>query len=207
MLASTYRAKKTVVASERNNYKRAGFGRRVSGVDPQRLIFIDEAAVNTAMTRHFGRAAPGERVVESVPRNYGEQTSMISALGLRGLIATMTLEGAVDKLAFNAYVKEVLAPKLNEGDVVILDNLNVHKASQIEDVAAIRGAKVIWLSPYSPDYSPIEQSWSKIKQILRATKARTREELEAALVKAMKSVTSYDILGWFKHCGYVVASD
>lgn len=105
---------------------------------------------------------------------------MISALGLRGLIATMTLEGAVDTLAFNAYLNEVLAPKLKPGDVVILDNLNVHKASRVEQVAAARGAGVIWLAPYSPDYSPIEQCWSKIKQALRAAKARTREELEGA---------------------------
>lgn len=196
-----------MVASERNNYKRAWFRRRVSGIDPERLIFIDEAAVNTAMTRQFGRAAPGERVVESVPRNYGEQTSMISALGLRGLVATMTLEGAVDTLAFNAYINEVLAAKLTKGDVVILDNLNVHKASQVEGVAADRGARVIWLAPYSPDMSPIEQCWSKIKQLLRAAKARTREELEVALISAMKSVTSSDIRGWFNYCGYPVASD
>jgi transposase len=158
------------------------------------------------MTRHFGRAAPGERVVESVPRKYGEQTSMISALALRGLLATMTLEGAVDTLAFDAYVNEVLAPVLKRGDVVILDNLNVHKASQVEEVASARGARVIWLAPYSPDMSPIEQCWSKIKQLLRAAKARTREELEAALVSAMKSVTSSDIRGWFDYCGYPVAS-
>jgi transposase len=195
------------VASERNNYKRGWFRRRVSGIDPERLIFIEEAAVNTAMTRHFGHAAPGERAVESVPRNYGEQTSMISALGLRGLVATMTLEGAVDILAFDAYINEVLAAELNEGDVMILDNLNVHKASQIEQVAAARGARVIWLALYSPDMSPIEQCWSKIKQLLRAAKARTREELEKALVRAMKSVTSSDIRGWFNYCGYLVAPD
>jgi transposase len=195
------------MASERNNYKRAWFRRRVAGIDPKQLIFIDEAAVNIAMTRHFGRAAPGERVVERVPRNYGEQTSLISAIGLRGLVATMTLEGAVDTLAFNAYINEVLAANLNKGDVVILDNLNVHKASQIEEVATTRGARVIWLAPYSPDYSPIEQCWSKIKQLLRAAKARTREELEAALVSVMKLVTSSDIRGWFNYCGYLVAPD
>jgi transposase len=196
-----------VVASERNNYKRGWYRRRLSGIDANRLIFIDEAAVNTAMTRHFGRAAPGERVIEQVPRNYGAQTSMISALGLRGLVATMTLEGAVDTLAFNAYLNEVLAAKLRRGDVVILDNLNVHKASQIEQVATRRGARVIWLSPYSPDYSPIEPCWTKIKQALRAAKARTREELEAALVRAMNQVSNSDIRGWFNHCGYPVASD
>lgn len=194
-----------MVASERNNYKRAWFRRRVAGIDPKQLIFIDEAAVNTAMTRHFGRAAPGERVIDRVPRNYGAQTSMISAIGLRGLVATMTLEGAVDTLAFDAYINEVLGPNLKPGDVVILDNLNVHKASQIERAAVLVGARVIWLAPYSPDFSPIEQCWSKIKQSLRAAKARTREELEAALVKALKLVTKSDILGWFNHCGYSVA--
>ena len=137
------------------------------------------------MTRRFGRAAPGERVVDRVPRNYGAQTSMISALGLRGLIATMTVEGAVDTLAFDAYLNEVLRPELQTGDVVILDNLNVHKASQVERVAGDQGARVIWLAPYSPDYSPIEPCWSKIKQALRAAKARTREELETALARAL----------------------
>jgi transposase len=159
------------------------------------------------MTRHFGRAAPGERVIDKVPRNYGAQTSLISALALRGPVATMTLEGAVDTLAFDAYLREALRPKLKAGDVVILDNLNVHKASQVEQVALDRGARVVWLSPYSPDYSPIEQCWSKIKQRLRAAKARTREELEAALAGALNMITKSDIRGWFKHCGYSVASD
>jgi transposase len=195
-----------VVASERNNYKRAWYRRRVSGIDPKQLIFIDEAAVNTAMTRRFGWAAPGERVIDKVPRNYGAQTSLISAIALRGLVATMSLEGAVDTLAFDAYISEVLRPKLKAGDVVILDNLNVHKASQIEQVAKQRGARVIWLPPYSPDYSPIEQCWSKIKQLLRAAKARTREELESALSEALKLVAKSDICGWFNHCGYPVAS-
>ena len=162
--------------------------------------------MNTAMTRHFGRAAPGERVIEKVPGHYGAHTSLISAIALSGLVATMSLEGAVDTLAFDAYISEVLRPKLKSGDVVILDNLNVHKASHIEQVAQERGARVIWLAPYSPDYSPIEQCWSKIKQSLRGAKARTREELESALAEALKLVTKSDIRGWFNHCGYSVAS-
>jgi transposase len=120
-------------------------------------------------------------VTDSVARNYGAQTSLIGALGLGGLVATMSLEGAVDRPAFNAYLDQVLGPKLLAGDVVILDNLNVDKVSQGEQLAASRGAAVVWLAPYSPDYSPIEQYWSKIKQALRAAKARRREELEAAL--------------------------
>jgi transposase len=118
----------------------------------------------------------------------------------------MTLTGAGDTLAFDAYLTRVLEPRLRKGDVMVLDNLNVHKASQVEEVAARRGARVIWLPPYSPDFSPIEQCWSKIKTLLRAAKARTREELEEALALAIKLITKADIRGWFKHCGYEVAS-
>jgi transposase len=100
----------------------------------------------------------------------------------------------------------VLGPRLCKGDVVVLDNLNVHKASQVERVAAERGAGVLWLAPYSPDFSPIEQCWSKIKTLLRAAKARTREELEKTLAHAIGQITKSDICGWFKHCGYKVAS-
>jgi len=145
--------------------------------------------------------------VDSAPRNYGEQTSIVGALSFRrGLVATMTITGAVDTLAFDAYLVRMLRPRLRKGDVVVLDNLNVHKASQVEEVAAARGARVLWLPPYSPDFSPIEQCWSKIKTCLRAAKARTREELERALACAIDQVTRTDIRGWFKHCGYRVAS-
>ena len=160
------------------------------------------------MTPAYGRAPRGERVVESVPRNYGEQTSVIGALSFgRGLMAVMTLDGAVDTLAFDAYLARVLGPRLRTGDVVVLDNLNVHKASQVERVAEARGAQVLWLAPYSPDFSPIEQCWSKIKTLLRAAKARTREELEKALACAIGQITKSDIRGWFKHCGYSLARE
>jgi len=122
------------------------------------------------------------------------------------LVATLTVEGAVDTLCFDAYLERVLRPQLRRGDVVVLDNLGAHRASRIEEVAESRGAQVLWLAPYSPDFSPIEQCWSKIKTLLRAAKARTREELEKALATAIGQVTKSDIRGWFKHCGYRVAS-
>ena len=196
-----------MAASERNPYKRGWYWRRAAGFNHRRLVFLDESAVNTAMTPLYGRAPRGERVIEYVPRSYGEQTSLIGALAYgRGLIAVMTLTGAVDTLAFDAYLARVLGPRLRKGDVVVLDNLNAHKASQVERVAEARGACVLWLAPYSPDFSPIEQCWSKIKTCLRAAKARTRDELERALAQAIKLVTKSDIRGWFKHCGYKVAS-
>ncbi len=196
-----------MAASERNNYKRGWFWRRAAEFSHRRLVFLDESAVNTAMTPTYGRAPRGERVHDSVPRSYGEQTSIVGALSFgRGLLAVMTLPGAVDTLAFDAYLAQVLGPRLRKGDVVVLDNLNVHKASQVGQVAEGRGARVLWLAPYSPDFSPIEQCWSKIKNLLRAAKARTREELEKALAQAIDRITKSDIRGWFKHCGYKVAS-
>lgn len=194
-------------AAERNNYKRGWFRRRARSMNKRRFVFIDESAVNTAMTRRYGRAPTGERAYDSAPRNYGTHTSVIGAMGLRGLIATLTVEGAVDAEVFNAYAARVLGPRLRRGDVVVLDNLTAHRASRIEEVAEARGAQVLWLPPYSPDYSPIEQCWSKIKSYLRGAKARTREALEEALTAALGLVTKADIRGWFKHCGYSLARE
>jgi transposase len=157
------------------------------------------------MTRRYGRAPRGERVHDSAPRNYGSHTSVIGAMGLRGLVATLAVEGAVDTLCFDAYLERVLGPRLRKGDVVVLDNLGAHRASRIEEVAGSRGAGVLWLAPYSPDFSPIEQRWSKIKSYLRGAKARTAEALDKTLAQAIKLVTRADIRGWFKHCGYSLA--
>ena len=156
------------------------------------------------MTRLYGRAPRGQRAMESVPRNYGPQTSIISAISLSGADATMTVEGAVDTDTFNAYVEQVLRPTMRRGDVLVLDNLSAHRASRIEVVAAECGAQVLWLAPYSPDFSPIELMWSKIKTAMRAAKARTAEELNDALVAALELVTRADCFGWFSHCGYQV---
>ena len=194
-------------AAERNNYKRGWFRRRARPLDHHRFVFVDESAVNTAMTRRHGRAPRGERAHDSAPRNYGAHTSVIGAMGLRGLVAALTVEGAVDAEVFNAYLERVLGPRLRRGDVVVLDNLGAHRASRIEEVAERRGAQVLWLPPYSPDFSPVEQCWSKIKAFLRGAKARTRDNLDKALAAAIGLVTKADIRGWFKHCGYSLARE
>ncbi len=153
------------------------------------------------MTRWYGRAPRGQRATESVPRNYGLQTSIISAVSLEGAEATMTVEGAVDTDTFNAYLEQVLRPSIRPGEVIVLDHLSAHRASRLEIVAAECGAQVLWLAPYSPDCSPIELMWSKIKSTVRAAKARTTQELNAALVVALQLVTRADCFGWFSHCG------
>jgi transposase len=194
-------------AAERDNYKRGWFRRRARSLRHRRFVFVDETAVNTAMTRRYGRAPRGERAHDAAPRNYGAHTSVIGAMGLRGLVAALTVEGAVDTDCFNAYAEQVLRPRLRRGDVVVLDNLGAHRASRIEEVAESRGAQVLWLAPYSPDFSPIEQCWSKIKAYLRGVKARTEDELNKALEQAIGLVTKADIRGWFKHCGYSLARE
>ena len=194
-----------MIAGERSHRKRAWFWRRMKKVLHERLKFIDESGVTTVLTRLFGRAAPGERVQESVPKNYGQSTSVVSLIGLTGVETTMLVEGAVDTLVFNAFCENFVRPCLRVGDVLVLDNLGAHRASRIEEIAESCGARVIWLPPYSPDFSPIEQMWSKLKTYLRKAKARTKEELDRAISEGLKLITESDCRGWFKHCGYQVA--
>lgn len=171
----------------------------------ERLKFVDEAGFNRAMTRLFGRAPAGERVKESVPRNYGANISTLSVMSLCGVEATMTVEGSVETTVFNVFAEECIRPVLKSGDCLVLDNLGVHRASRIEQIAESCGAQVMWLAPYSPDFSPIELMWSKLKTLVRASKGRTREEIERALQKALEQITEADCRAWFRHCGYEVA--
>jgi hypothetical protein len=154
------------------------------------------------MTRAYGRAARGERVHQSVPRNHGRGVTLVGSLGLRGLLAPLSLEGALDTMAFDSYVHHVLASQLRPSDIVLLDNLPVHVASQVEAAVAAVKAEVMWLPAYSPDFSPIEECWSKVKALVRGRQPRTPKELDAALGDALAAVTPDDIEGWFRHCGY-----
>jgi transposase len=177
---------------------------RATDFSVSRLKFIDESGSNLALTRLYGRAAPGERVAEGVPQNYGENVTMLAAIGAGGLQAPMTVNGAVDGTVFLAYVREVLGPTLEAGDVVVMDNLKAHKVAGVEEAIEARGARLEYLPPYSPDFNPIEKCWSKVKTFLRRAKARTREALEAALKEALLTITEADARAWFTHCGYPV---
>lgn len=172
----------------------------------ERLRFLDEAGATTVLTRLYARAVGGAGTPEAVPRNYGTSTSMIATMGVAGTEAAMTIEGSVETVVFNAYCEQVLQPTLKAGDVIVLDNLGAHRASRIEEIAAACGARVVWLPPYSPDFSPIELMWSKVKTYLRRAKARTQKESEKAIALALKTVTKSDCLNWFGHCGYQVTS-
>jgi transposase len=173
-------------------------------LDLRRVKFIDESGLNIAMTRLYGRAPRGERALGRAPQNYGQNVTILGALSCTGLEAVMTIEGATDADVFRAYVCEVLCPTLHEGDLVIADNLSAHKAAGVQEAIAATGAGLLYLPPYSPDLNPIERCWSKIKTFLRAAKARTREALDAAVTRALATVTASDARAWFAHSGYVL---
>lgn len=160
---------------------------------------------NLSLARRYGRAEPGVRVEDKVPAARGENLSTIGAVALDGVRAVMSVPGAVDGDVYQIFVKQLLTPRLRPGEIVFMDNLPTHKMVAIEEAITAVGARVEFLPPYSPDLSPIENLWSKVKAILRAIGARTMRQLLAALKKALGAVTLDDILGWFQHCGYRVA--
>ena len=164
-------------------------------------VFVDESGIHLAFTRLYARSLDGERAVDSTPRDAGKNISLIGALSLEGLIASMTLPGSVDTTAFLAYVSEILIPQLWQGAIVVLDNLRVHHAACIRAAIEAVGAKLIFLPPYSPDLSPIELCWSKLKQFLRSRKARTSDALDQAMTDVISYITQDDAWGWFNHCG------
>lgn len=170
-------------------------------MDVRNLVFIDEAGIHLGMTRLFARALPGERAVDAVPRNHGTNISLIGALSLDGLIASMTLKGSVDTSVFLSYVCDVLSPQLWVGAIVVMDNLKVHHAYSVCQAIEAVGARVVFLPPYSPDLSPIELCWSKLKQFLRSKAARTDQALDQAMTEAVQFITEDDAIGWFNHCG------
>jgi transposase len=156
------------------------------------------------MTRVYGRAPQGERVIGAVPQNYGANVTMLAALGSHGVEAVMTIEGATDAEVFRVYVAQVLRPTRRPGDIVIMDNLRAHKAAGIREAMEQTRARLQYLPPYSPDLAPIERGWSKLETALRAAKARTREALEHATAQALGTITPSDARRWFHHCGYAL---
>ena len=170
----------------------------------RRFKFLDESSVNISFTRLYGRAAPGERVVDSTPQPAGSQTTTLAVIGLEGITAPLVLAGSVNGTVFYSYLQQCVVPTLQSGDILFMDNLTAHKVTGIEALIQTRGAELIYLPPYSPDLNPIELAWSKIKMILRRLKARTFSDLMAALKQALLAITPQDIQGWFAHCGYAI---
>ena len=171
----------------------------------ERLHFLDEFGAHLGMTRTYGRAAPGERVVEGTPDYSGPHYTVVATIGLAGVNAPWVLEGSMTGQAFATYAQAELGPSLQANDIVVIDNLSAHKNTAARACLEARGVQLVFLPPYSSDFNPIELCWAKVKQAVRSAKTRTFDALLEALRTALLSVSPEDVKAWFKHCGYVSA--
>jgi transposase len=192
------------VARARNNWRT-----ELGGIDPRRLVFIDESGIDTRMTPAYGRARRGQRAVGKVPQGSWERLTVIGALALEGMVATMSIAAATSTAVFLAFAEQVLVPALRErpDTILVMDNLPAHKAQAVRGALDRAGLAHRYLPSYSPDLNPIEPAWSKLKTSLRAAGARTREALEEALGPALATISAKDAQGWFRHAGYPVPAD
>jgi transposase len=166
------------------------------------LVFVDECSTNISLSPIYARAPKGERARGKAPRNWGKNVSLVCAIDSGGVKSSMSVEGAVDGRAFEAYVERFLAPELERGQIVVMDNLSVHKSKRVKRLIEQTGATLLFLPPYSPDMNPIEEAFSKLKAALRKAGTRRREALVEATGRALEAITLEDIRGFFSHCGY-----
>lgn len=168
-----------------------------------KLKFFDEFGIYLGMNRLYGRAAPGERIYEATGKYSGTRYTVLGAMGLEGICAPLLLRGAVTTDIFVTYMEYHLTPILEPRDILLMDNLAVHKNAYVERLVKARGARLVFLPPYSPDFNPIEPCWSKVKAFLRKVKAGTYDVLVDTLADAFRTVTSDDVIGWLGNCGYI----
>jgi transposase len=167
------------------------------------LVFLDESGLKTNMTRLYGRSYKGTRCHDAAPCGHWETVTILSSVRLDGTTESVLFDGATDRNMFDAYIKEILAPRLRPGDILIMDNLNAHRSETALEVVQAHQAEIKFLPAYSPDLNPIEKMWSKLKQILRGLKPRTSEELFSSTGVALSKISSDDAHGWFTACGYI----
>ena len=178
----------------------------IGGIAPERLVFLDESAVLINMARRYGRSPRGQRATATVPFGNWQRLSVLGAINLDGMVAAMSIDAATDRAVFAAYLEEVLLPTLRQHKpdaVLVMDNLWAHKTSEVQAVLDRSGFAYCYMPSYSPDLSPIEPGWAKVKSYLRRVAARTIEALEHALGLALDAITAQDAAGFFRHCGYL----
>ena len=173
-----------------------------AGLHAERLVFVDEMGSNTSLHELYAYAPKGQRAYCSVARNRSKNTTLLSSMTFSGMGPSMVVEGGTDGAVFEGYLREMLVPALREGDVVVMDNLSVHKSETVRELIEGAGAHLLYLPPYSPDFNPIEEAFSKIKNLLRKAGARVREALVEAIGQALSELTEEDARAFFGHCGY-----
>lgn len=191
-----------MVATERDDARRQRWRDETASLAADRLVVVDETSTSIALTRRYAWAPSKERAVGVVPRNHGTPTTLVASLTPNGVGPAMTLAGALNTEAFYVYVRDLLGPSLRPGQIVLLDNLSAHHAAAVRDLIEDRGCAVLYLPPYSPDFSPIELAFAKLKAFLRQVGARTQEELDAALQRAVDLITTTEARNFIRHCGY-----
>lgn len=198
------RKKKTLGAVERDEAARAIFREVISQLQAEDVVVVDESGSRIGMAPLYARAPRGLRAYDRVIRNYGRNVTLLASMGLNGLQAAMTLEGAVDEAAFEIFVQKVLLPTLRPGQVVIMDNLSSHKTERVEQLVTQAGCQLLFLPAYSPDLSPIEEAFSKLKAFLRRCRCKTMPALLDAIARGLDEITDRDAQAWFAHAGFSV---
>ena len=173
-----------------------------AAVEPEALVFVDECGVHTSLAPIYGYAPRGERLHLSVPRNRGKNTTLLSSMTTGGMGPSLAVEGATTARVFETYVERVLAPSLQPGQIVVMDNLGAHRPKKIAELIEQQGCELLYLPAYSPDYNPIEEAFAKIKNLLRKAAARSKEALVEAIAAALSAVSPKDARGFFEHAGY-----
>lgn len=171
-------------------------------LDPERLVFIDETWASTNMARLHGRTPKGERLRAGIPHGHWKTTTFVAGLRLTGMMATMVLDGPINRDAFQAYVEQVLVRELRPGDIVIMDNLSSHKGNAIRQAIEAAGARLLFLPPYSPDFNPIENAFAKLKALLRAAAERTVDALWTTIGSLIDRFTPDECANYFAAAGY-----
>jgi transposase len=198
--------KRSVGASERDEFLRTAWRAFVArDLEADRLVFVDEMGTNTSLAPLYAWSRRGERALFEVPRNWGANVTLLASMSAEGMGPCLAVEGSTTKELFETYLERVLAPTLRPGLVVVMDNLSSHKGSRVREIVEERGCELLYLPPYSPDFNPIEQAFSKLKGLRRKSGARTREALVEAMGLALEAVSASDARGFFEHRGYHAA--
>jgi len=176
------------------------------GIDPRRLVFLDETWASTNMTRRYGRSRRGQRLIAKVPYGHWKTTTFVAALRHDGLTAPVVIDGAINGELFLAYVRQQLVPTLKRDDLVVMDNLSAHKVAGVREAIESVGATLVYLPPYSPDLNPIELVFSKLKWLVRSASPRTVERLWSFLGQALDHFSPDECLHYFQHCGYATGA-
>jgi transposase len=195
--------KRSLAAAERDEFLRAAWRTLVAEeVDAKRLVFVDEMGANVSLSALYAWSRKGKRALGSAPRNWGKNVTLLASITSGGVGPCLAVEGSTTREVFEAYLEGVLAPTLSPGQVVVMDNLCAHKGGRVQEILERAGCELVYLPPYSPDFNPIEQAFSKVKGLVRRAEARTREALIEAMGRALSALSAMDARAFFDHCGY-----